>query len=112
MSFSKELMKGAAEAIVLQALHEHGESYGYELIQTIAKESDDLFAFREGTLYPLLYRLESRGYVTSERQTAPSGKERRYYVITSKGRTLLKERSAEYAKFFKALKQSLHFRNI
>lgn len=112
MSFSKELMTGAAEAIVLQALREHGASYGYELIGTIAKDSGDVFAFREGTLYPLLYRLERRNYVTSERRTAPSGKERRYYAITSTGRVLLTQRSTEYAAFFAALKQSLHFAGV
>lgn len=108
MSFSKELMKGTAELIVLQALKDHGESYGYQLIQMIAKRNNDLFAMREGTLYPLLYRLEDRGYVSSQEREAPSGKMRRYYSITKKGMKLLEERSKEMAAFFVGVKQALH----
>lgn len=92
-------MKGAAEMIVLQALSDEGEAYGYDLMKAIKRKSRDIFEFQEGTLYPLLYRLEDRGLVASKKQTAPSGKVRRYYHLTQKGGTHLKDRSKEWKLF-------------
>lgn len=112
MALNKELLKGAIEAVVLQALADDGEAYGYELIQRIAKQSNDVFTFQEGTLYPLLYRIEDRGYVTSTRKVATSGKERRYYAITPAGKTFLNGRRDEFNTLFNALKTSLHFANV
>ena len=107
MKFSSELMKGAAELLVLQVLAKNGESYGYQLIGSIAESSQQVFEFQEGTLYPLLYRLEARGYVTSRKQLAPSGKERRYYAITEAGIATLKERTTEMGAFVRGLTRSL-----
>ena len=107
MKFSSELMKGAAELLVLQVLAKNGESYGYQLVGSIAESSQQVFEFQEGTLYPLLYRLEARGYVTSRKQLAPSGKERRYYAITEAGTATLKERTTEMGAFVRGLTRSL-----
>lgn len=108
MQFSKEIMKGAAEIIVLQALKDQGELYGYELLKTISDVSQGVFEFQEGTLYPLLYRLEFKGYVVSEKKTAASGKERRYYSITPTGDGVLKEKRKEFDAFVIGLKHVLH----
>lgn len=107
MQFSKETLKGAAEVIVLQALR-RGDAYGYELITRIAQTSDNVFEFQEGTLYPLLYRLEDHGHVTSYLQDAPSGKRRRYYSITKSGASFLDARTKEYATFVAGLQHALH----
>lgn len=109
MQFSKEIMKGAAEIIVLRTLKDEGEAYGYQLIKSIAAQSKNIFEFQEGTLYPLLYRLEARGYVTSHKKQAPSGKERRYYEITKKGKGLLAERETELGLFTKGMSKLFHF---
>lgn len=108
MQFSKEILKGAAELIVLSALSDRKEAYGYELIQTIARGSKNIFEFQEGTLYPLLYRLEDKGYVTSSRKVTPSSKERRYYRLTRKGRAMLSSQQKEYRVFLQGLKHVLH----
>ncbi len=112
MSLNKELLKGAIEAVVLQCLADDGEAYGYELLQRIASQSNNVFAFQEGTLYPLLYRMEDRKYVTSIRKTVSGSKERRYYKITPAGKTFLKNRRTEFGTLFSALKTSLHFANV
>lgn len=95
MSFSKELMKGVSETIVLQTLNELNEAYGYQLVKAIDANSNGAFQFQEGTLYPLLYRLEDKGFIQSEKKSAPNGKERRYYSVTKAGLQSLKEQSAE-----------------
>lgn len=103
MQFSTVLMKGMADLIVLRILDKHGESYGYQLIERISEQSKNLFAFQEGTLYPLLYKMERDGLVTSKRKAALSGKERRYYRITDLGRAQLAARSREYKGFLQGL---------
>ncbi len=107
MQFSKGMMTGAAELIVLHVLKSKKESYGYELIRAIAQDSNDIFDFEEGTLYPLLYRLEQKGLIESEVKPAPSGKKRRYYSLTKEGNASLKERKTEMAFFFKGLEHVL-----
>lgn len=103
MQFSKELLKGVAEIIVLQTLSEDGESYGYQLTRSIASSSKNIFELQEGTLYPILYRLELHGDITSKKRLAPSKKERRYYAITKKGKKLLASRVSELHVFMKGL---------
>lgn len=109
MKFSKEIMKGAAEIIVLQVLKEEGELYGYQLTKAIRAASQGIFEFQEGTLYPLLYRLEAKQYITSQKRTASNSKERRYYAITSSGERLLRERAVELRSFMTGMRQVLHF---
>lgn len=111
MQFSKEIMKGAAEVIVLKALADT-DAYGYELITRISETSDNVFEFQEGTLYPLLYRLEDRGYIESYKAQAPSGKERRYYQITKDGSTLLKSRTKEFKAFIAGIQHALDLMTV
>jgi PadR family transcriptional regulator PadR len=108
MQFSKELLKGVADLIVLRALEE-GEAYGYQLIKNIRTSSNNIFEFQEGTLYPLLYRLEEKKYVSSEQKIAPNKKMRRYYSVTHKGKKLLRSRTAELNIFMNALRQTFKF---
>lgn len=103
MQFSTVLMKGMADLIILRVLDKHGESYGYQLIERIGDESKSLFAFQEGTLYPLLYKMERDGLVSSKRRMALNGKERRYYRVTDLGKKQLVSRSKEYKGFLQGL---------
>lgn len=89
--YEKQIKKGVLEILVLKLL-EDNEKYGYQLISELKERSGDMFTLKEGTLYPILYRLEDDGLVES-RWSEPKGKEisRKYYQITSKGRQELKE---------------------
>ncbi len=93
--------------IVLNALKENGSSYGYQLIKYIKSESSDSFEFEEGTLYPILYKLEEKGFVESFIKEAPNGKKRKYYEISNDGKKFLKDRKIEFGFFFKGLKNIL-----
>ncbi len=107
MQFSKELLKGTIEVIVLKAVKDLGEAYGYQLVKYINTTSQDIFSLQEGTLYPLLYRLEENGCVKSVKKNAPNGKERRYYSITTPGSRVLQEKTQEIGLFLQAVKQAL-----
>jgi len=109
MPFSKEIMKGSAEFIVLKVLKELGQGYGYQMIKTIEEVSSDIFKLQESTLYPLLYRLEDKGIVESEVRKGSNGKNRRYYFLSSKGKKLLNKKNKEMEVYLKGMNKFLHF---
>lgn len=88
MKFESQLLKGVAPVVVLEILS-RGPMYGYELGQAIARRSADILTLGKGTLYPLLYNLEAKKLVSAEWQDAQTGRRRRYYSITSKGKAEL-----------------------
>ncbi len=85
MKFERELLKGVAPTVVLEVLS-RGEMYGYELSEAIAGRSGDILHLGRGTLYPLLYNLEAKGFVSARKAEGENGRARRYYTITGKGR--------------------------
>ena len=98
MKFDKGLVAGSSTMLVL-ALLERGDMYGYQMIEELSRRSNDTFQMKEGTLYPILHALEKDEYLTSYQQEAPTGRQRKYYRLTRKGKTLLDEKKAEWAKF-------------
>lgn len=86
-----QFLKGCARTLVLQLLSEQA-MYGYELATALSARSKGIFALGQGTLYPLLYSLESKGLirVSREVQAEESGRRRRYYELTAAGRAELK----------------------
>lgn len=87
--YERQLKKGVLEILVLELLSKE-KMYGYQLIQTLQQYSDEMFTLKEGTLYPILYRLEDDGLVVSE-WSIPQKKEisKKYYVITQEGVAVL-----------------------
>lgn len=85
------MKKGVFEMLVLKLL-EKEEKYGYQLINELKCKSEGMFTLKEGTLYPILYRMEDDKLVIS-RWSEPKGKEvsRKYYAITDAGRQVLSE---------------------
>ncbi len=98
MRFEKTLIGGSTALLVLSLLSD-GDKYGYEMVLELAKRSSNAFELKEGTLYPLLHALEKDGDVRAYARTAPSGRERRYYALTEKGRRRLREKAAEWRSF-------------
>lgn len=89
--YEQQMKKGVLEMLVLKLLSQD-EKYGYQLINELKNSSEGLFSMKEGTLYPILYRLEEDQLVSS-RWNEPKGKEvsRKYYSITEKGKQVLSE---------------------
>lgn len=99
---NRELLKGTAATIVLKVLSRR-EMYGYELIKAIGKESEGSFAFKEGTLYPLLHQLEQQGAILSRWEETQKARKRKYYHITQRGREVLADKTQEWLEFRAAL---------
>jgi len=112
MKFSRELLKGSAAFVVLQTLSLTQPVYGYQLSKEIKSHSSDIFEFAEGTLYPLLYRLEDNGLVESFIQKTSSGKDRRYYQLTPQGVVALEEKTPEIQQFIQGLQLVLNSANV
>ncbi|MTI79535.1 MAG: helix-turn-helix transcriptional regulator [Firmicutes bacterium] len=98
MKINKELLKGSTTILILKLL-ERKPMYGYEMIKEIENVSGGVFAFKEGTLYPILHSLESDEMVESYWSDSKGGRKRKYYRITDKGRLQLKEKCKEWVVF-------------
>ncbi|MDB5326259.1 MAG: putative PadR family transcriptional regulator [Phycisphaerales bacterium] len=88
MKIERELMRGVGPVAVLRLL-EGGEKYGYELVAALDRQTDGVLAMGQSTLYPLLYNLEAKGLIASRVETVESGRERKYYRLTSSGKKRL-----------------------
>lgn len=77
--------RGVATLCVLSLLRE-GEMYGYEIAQALGDISGGRFVLPEGTLYPILYRLEDNGYLDTKRVLVGKRMTRVYYLLTERGR--------------------------
>jgi PadR family transcriptional regulator PadR len=88
MPMSKELVAASSRPMVLSILA-GGESYGYEILQHVTTLSRGQVEWSDGMLYPVLHRLEGDGLVKSRWETADSGRRRKYYRLTARGRKQL-----------------------
>lgn len=92
--YSKELLKGTLEVIVLQVLSEKGKMYGYELSQMVKEATDGKIHLKDGSLYPALHKMTKDGILTFE-EVSIGKRVRKYYKLTAKGeeqkQTLLDE---------------------
>lgn len=89
--YERQMKKGALDMLVLRLLTEE-KKYGYQLILELREKSGTIFCLKEGTLYPILYRLEEERLVESRWSEAESRQlPRKYYLITDKGRETLDE---------------------
>ena len=72
--------------------------YGYQMIKKLKEKTNNVFEFKEGTLYPILHSLEEEGLISSYWDDT-TGKKRKYYAITIKGKKSLKEKNEEWKIF-------------
>lgn len=99
---SKGLMSGSTALMVLHLI-DIRDMYGYEIVKELESRSENVFSLKEGTLYPVLHSLEKDGLAASYEKLAETGKQRRYYSITKKGRAALAEKKAEWEVFSKSV---------
>ena len=102
-----QVLKGLLDALVLQALST-ADSYGFAIHQAITERmQEDGDLFRESALYPLLHRLEARGFVEPYWKPGNRGTDRKYYRITKSGTDHLKERIEDWLKVARILERTI-----
>lgn len=99
---SQDLKKGSAEMLIL-SLVEARARHGYEIGKLIASRSDGVVSFNVASLYPLLYRLESRGWLQGKWVEKSGQRRRRYYRITADGRKVLAKQRSTWEEFVAAV---------
>ena len=95
MEINKDLIAASSTPIVLAILAE-GDSYGYAIIKRVRELSGGGLGWTDGMPYPVLHRLERLGHVAARWEVAESGRRRKYYRITSGGRTQLAEERRQW----------------
>ncbi|WP_412026672.1 PadR family transcriptional regulator [Deinococcus yunweiensis] len=103
------LLRGTLDFLLLASL-EDGPLYGLRIIQDVQAKTGGHFAFKEGTLYPALHRLEKRGLIRAETRPSDSGgPPRKYYHLTDSGLTELRRQRDQQRAHASALRPYLEF---
>ncbi len=101
---SNELKRGTAELAILSVL-ERQPLHGYEISRRIEHDSGGALRFTLAALYPLLYRMENRGWVRGDWETSDNGRRRRCYKLLPRGRKMLAPLRAQWADLFRAMRR-------
>ena len=103
---SLELLRGTLDLLILRALKVE-RTHGYGVLRWIERATADGLRIEEGSLYPALYRLEKRGWVTSEWGRSENNRRARFYALTRKGRSRLETEVNEFVRFAQAVFRAL-----
>jgi transcriptional regulator, Acidobacterial, PadR-family len=98
----RELKKGSAELMILSLLEARAR-HGYEISKLIEARSDGVVSFNIASLYPLLYRLEKRGWIQGRWVEKAGQRRRRYYKLTPDGKKVLKAQKSGWRAFVEAI---------
>jgi len=101
--YSAGLLHGNTDMLILGLIDELESAHGYQLIKEMERRSNGFFRLKEGTMYPLLRKLENEGLLVGKWQATSYGPEKRCYLITSKGKEFLNYRKASWRDFANAI---------
>ena len=101
--------KGSAELLILASL-EDSQLHGYDIAREISRKSGGLLTFHVASLYPLLYKLEDRGWIAGRWVENTGQRRRRYYRLTAEGRRVLARQRGRWEAFVAALTKAAGLR--
>lgn len=101
-----DLLRGTLEMLILQSLT-GGPMHGYGITDRIRSVTEDVLIIDEGSLYPALYRMQRRGWVTSRWGKSLNNRRARYYELTSEGRQQLEHAAASWLRFSTAVARAM-----
>ena len=99
-----ELIKGTLSLIILSLLSRK-PMYGYEIASTVKEETDGVFEWKAGSLYPSLHKLEKDGLIRGKWEGKSDSRQRKYYHITQTGRRALTEKESSWSQILRAISQ-------
>jgi DNA-binding PadR family transcriptional regulator len=103
----KQTLDGNVETMLLAVL-ETGRSYGYAIVKELNSRADGVLHLGEGTVYPVLHRLEEKRLVSASWRTAENGRQRKYYRLTNKGRRALAANRQQWYLLSVVMKKVVH----
>ena len=98
-------LTGASIHAIILAILESGDSYGYDIIQRVRQLSDGEVDWAAGSLYPVLHRMKTNGWIEDYWVEPDGERRRRYYRITARGRAALEEKTGEWMVIHRILEQ-------
>ena len=101
-----ELLRGTVELLLLKALSA-GPQHGFGVARWLEEVTNDVLKIEEGSLYPALHRMESRGWLEAEWGISDKNRQVKYYRVTRRGRDRLRAESAGWAQFAAAVSKVL-----
>jgi PadR family transcriptional regulator PadR len=104
LNIHTEFKKGSAEVLIL-ALLEDQPRHGYDIARLIERRSEGVLEFHVASLYPMLYRLEKRGWIDGRWIERAGQRRRRYYRLTPEGRRVLAEQRRGWRAFIRAIER-------
>ncbi len=97
-----DLLQGTLDMLILKALS-LGALHGYGIIQRIRQTSGEMLNVEQGSLYPALYRIEQKGWVSSKWETNETGRRAKFYSLTRAGRRQLEVEEASWDRLVLAI---------
>ena len=97
-----DLLQGTLDMLILKAVS-LGALHGYGIIQRIRQTSGELLDVEQGSLYPALYRIEQKGWVSSKWETNETGRRAKFYSLTRAGRKQLEVEEASWDRLVLAI---------
>jgi PadR family transcriptional regulator, regulatory protein PadR len=104
--YSSELIKGTLKTIILKLLNEQKEMYGYEITKKVEELTHGKIQITEGALYPILHKMEADGLLTT-REMSIGKRIRKYYSVTSSGKTESAAKTSELLDFIRTMETLL-----
>lgn len=101
-----DLMQGTLELLILKTLA-RGAMHGYGIAQQIHETVEDVIKIEDGSLYPALYRMEERKWITSEWKPSENNRRAKFYKLTKSGRKQLEKQSANWERIALAMNRML-----
>jgi transcriptional regulator len=101
-----DLLQGTLDVLILKTLST-GAMHGWGISQRIQQLSHDVLAINQGSLYPALYRLEEKGWITAEWGSSENNRRARFYALTRSGRRRLSEETESWERFAGAVARVL-----
>ena len=102
----QELLQGTLDLLVLKVLTA-GPMHGYAIARAIKKSSGEKILVKEGSLYPALYRMERRGWITAEWGVSENGRKARYYRLTRAAHAQLPREEEQWRAYAKSVARVL-----
>jgi PadR family transcriptional regulator PadR len=101
-----DLLQGTLDLLVLKAI-QHEPRHGFGILQRIQQLSSDVLRIEQGSLYPALYRLEEKGWISADWGTSDNNRKAKFYALTRTGRRHLEAEEAHWIRLSGAVNQVL-----